>query len=105
MGKMIGDIPLDKLETQEFLSIEEVSKMFNLSRRTISKLIATQDLRVVKWGKEKRVPVTSVLYYLTRQGILFAGEMSDKLRKNVYACEKGMFDASVSTPFFRQSKL
>ena len=77
MGKMIGDIPLDKLETQEFLSIEEVSKMFNLSRRTISKLIATQDLRVVKWGKEKRVPVTSVLYYLTRQGILFAGEMSD----------------------------
>jgi excisionase family DNA binding protein len=96
MGKMIGDIPLDKLETQEFLSIEEVSKMFNLSRRTISKLIATQDLRVVKWGKEKRVPVTSVLYYLTRQGILFAGEMSDKLRKNVYACEKGMFDARVS---------
>jgi excisionase family DNA binding protein len=96
MGKMIGDIPLDKLETQEFLSIEEVSKMFKLSRRTISKLIATQDLRVVKWGKEKRVPVTSVLYYLTRQGIMFPSEFSEKMRLGIYAAEKGMFDAKRS---------
>jgi excisionase family DNA binding protein len=96
MGKMIGDIQLDKLETQEYLSIEEVSLMFNLSRRTISKLIAEKQLRTIKWGKEKRIPVSSVLYYLTRTGVLFPSEFSDKLRRSVFAAEKGFYDARVA---------
>lgn len=96
MGKMIGNIDLEKLETQEFLSIEEVSLMFNLSRRTISSLIAGKELRTIKWGKEKRIPVTSVLYYLTRTGIMFPSEFSEKMRLGIYAAEKGMFDAKRS---------
>jgi excisionase family DNA binding protein len=95
MGKILS-IELDKLEHQEFLSIEEVSVMFDLTRRTISKLIADGEIRTVRFGKEKRVPVTSAMYYLTRQGLLFPSEFSEKMRLGVYAAEKGMFDAKRS---------
>lgn len=90
---MIGNIDLDKLETQEFLSIEEVSTMFDLSKRTISTLIVDKELRTIKWGKYKRIPVTSVLYYLVRKGILFSSQFNQKLRLNIYESEKSMFDA------------
>lgn len=90
---MIGNIDLDKLETQEFLSIEEVSTMFDLSKRTISTLIVDNELRTIKWGKYKRIPVTSVLYYLVRKGILFSSQFNQKLRLNIYESEKSMFDA------------
>lgn len=89
---MIGNIDLDKLETQEFLNIEEVSNMFDLSKRTISTLITDKELRTIKWGKYKRIPVTSVLHYLVRKGILFPSQFNQKLRLNVYESEKSMFD-------------
>jgi excisionase family DNA binding protein len=95
MGKRLS-IELEKLEHQEFLSVDEVSVMFDLTRRTISKLLAEKELRYVRFGKEKRIPVTSFLYYLTRQGIMFPSEFSEKMRLGIYAAEKGMFDAKRS---------
>lgn len=93
---MIGDLELLKNGTQEFLSIEEVSKYFQLSIRTISKLIAEEELRFVRWGKYKRIPLTSVLYYLTRQGIMFPTEFDDERRKEIYEAEKNRFDIKKS---------
>ena len=93
---MIGDLELLKNGKQEFLSIEEVSKYFNLSLRTISKLIAEEELRFVRWGKYKRIPLTSVLYYLTRQGIIFPSEFDDERRKEIYEAEKNRFDIKKS---------
>jgi excisionase family DNA binding protein len=96
MGNMIGDLELLKNGKQEFLSIEEVSKYFQLSIRTISKLIAEEELRYVRWGKYKRIPLTSVLYYLTRQGIMFPSEFDDERRKEIYEAEKNRFDVKKS---------
>jgi excisionase family DNA binding protein len=96
MGNMIGDLELLKNGKQEFLSIEEVSKYFQLSIRTISKLIAEEELRYVRWGKYKRIPLTSVLYYLTRQGIMFPSEFDDERRKEIYEAEKNRFDIKKS---------
>jgi len=96
MGNMIGDLELLKNGKQEFLSIEEVSKYFQLSIRTISKLIAEEELRYVRWGKYKRIPLTSVLYYLTRQGIMFPTEFDDERRKEIYEAEKNRFDIKKS---------
>ena len=93
---MIGDLELLKNGKQEFLSIEEVSKYFQLSLRTISKLIAEEELRFVRWGKYKRIPLTSVLYYLTRQGIIFPSEFDDERRKEIYEAEKNRFDIKKS---------
>ncbi len=93
---MIGDLELLKNGKQEFLSIEEVSKYFQLSIRTISKLIAEEELRYVRWGKYKRIPLTSVLYYLTRQGIMFPSEFDDERRKEIYEAEKNRFDIKKS---------
>lgn len=93
---MIGDLELLKNGKQEFLSIEEVSKYFQLSIRTISKLIAEEELRYVRWGKYKRIPLTSVLYYLTRQGIMFPSEFDDERRKEIYDAEKNRFDVKKS---------
>ena len=93
---MIGDLELLKNGKQEFLSIEEVSKYFNLSLRTISKLIAEEELRFVRWGKYKRIPLTSVLYYLTRQGIMFPSEFDDERRNEIYEAEKNRFDVKKS---------
>ena len=93
---MIGDLELLKNGKQEFLSIEEVSKYFQLSIRTISKLIAEEELRYVRWGKYKRIPLTSVLYYLTRQGIMFPTEFDDERRKEIYEAEKNRFDIKKS---------
>ena len=93
---MIGDLELLKNGKQEFLSIEEVSKYFQLSIRTISKLIAEEELRFVRWGKYKRIPLTSVLYYLTRQGIIFPSEFDDERRKEIYEAEKNRFDIKKS---------
>ena len=93
---MIGDLELLKNGKQEFLSIEEVSKYFQLSIRTISKLIAEEELRYVRWGKYKRIPLTSVLYYLTRQGIMFPSEFDDERRKEIYEAEKNRFDVKKS---------
>lgn len=93
---MIGEYELLKNGTQEFLSIEEVSKYFQLSIRTISKLIAEEELRYVRWGKYKRIPLTSVLYYLTRQGIMFPTEFDDERRKEIYEAEKNRFDIKKS---------
>jgi excisionase family DNA binding protein len=92
MGNMIGDLELLKNGKQEFLSIEEVSKYFQLSIRTITKLLAEEELRYVRWGKYKRIPLTSVLYYLTRQGIMFPSEFDDERRKEIYDAEKNRFD-------------
>ncbi len=89
---MIGDLELLKNGKQEFLSIEEVSKYFQLSIRTITKLLAEEELRYVRWGKYKRIPLTSVLYYLTRQGIMFPSEFDDERRKEIYDAEKNRFD-------------
>jgi excisionase family DNA binding protein len=96
MRNMIGEYELLKNGTQEFLSIEEVSKYFQLSIRTISKLIAEEELRYVRWGKYKRIPLTSVLYYLTRQGIMFPSEFDDERRKEIYEAEKNRFDIKKS---------
>jgi excisionase family DNA binding protein len=96
MGNMIGEYELLKNGKQEFLSIEEVSKYFQLSIRTISKLIAEEELRFVRWGKYKRIPLTSVLYYLTRQGIMFPTEFDDERRKEIYEAEKNRFDIKKS---------
>ena len=93
---MIGDLELLKNGKQEFLSIEEVSKYFQLSIRTISKLIAEEELRFVRWGKYKRIPLTSVLYYLTRQGIMFPSEFDDERRNEIYEAEKNRFDVKKS---------
>ena len=93
---MIGEYELLKNGKQEFLSIEEVSKYFQLSIRTISKLIAEEELRFVRWGKYKRIPLTSVLYYLTRQGIMFPTEFDDERRKEIYEAEKNRFDIKKS---------
>ena len=93
---MIGDLELLKNGKQEFLSIEEVSKYFQLSIRTISKLIAEEELRFVRWGKYKRIPLTSVLYYLTRQGIMFPSEFDDERRNEIYEAEKNRFDVKTS---------
>ena len=93
---MIGDLELLKNGKQEFLTIEEVSKYFQLSIRTISKLIAEEELRFVRWGKYKRIPLTSVLYYLTRQGIIFPSEFDDERRKEIYEAEKNRFDIKKS---------
>jgi len=89
MGKRLSI----ELESQEFLSVAECSKMFDLTRRTISKLLASGELRNVRFGKEKRIPVTSALYYLTRQGLFFPSEFGDEIRSEIYLAEKGMFDA------------
>jgi excisionase family DNA binding protein len=96
MGNMIGDLELLKNGKQEFLSIEEVSKYFQLSIRTITKLLAEEELRYVRWGKYKRIPLTSVLYYLTRQGIMFPTEFDDERRKEIYEAEKNRFDIKKS---------
>ena len=96
MGNMIGDLELLKNGKQEFLTIEEVSKYFQLSIRTISKLIAEEELRFVRWGKYKRIPLTSVLYYLTRQGIMFPSEFDDERRNEIYEAEKNRFDVKRS---------
>jgi excisionase family DNA binding protein len=96
MGNMIGDLELLKNGKQEFLSIEEVSKYFQLSIRTITKLLAEEELRYVRWGKYKRIPLTSVLYYLTRQGIMFPSEFDDERRKEIYEAEKNRFDIKKS---------
>jgi excisionase family DNA binding protein len=96
MGNMIGDLELLKNGKQEFLSIEEVSKYFQLSIRTITKLLAEEELRFVRWGKYKRIPLTSVLYYLTRQGIMFPSEFDDERRKEIYEAEKNRFDIKKS---------
>jgi excisionase family DNA binding protein len=96
MGNMIGDLELLKNGKQEFLSIEEVSKYFQLSIRTITKLLAEEELRFVRWGKYKRIPLTSVLYYLTRQGIMFPTEFDDERRKEIYEAEKNRFDIKKS---------
>lgn len=93
---MIGDLELLKNGKQEFLSIEEVSKYFQLSIRTITKLLAEEELRFVRWGKYKRIPLTSVLYYLTRQGIMFPSEFDDERRKEIYEAEKNRFDIKKS---------
>ena len=93
---MIGDLELLKNGKQEFLTIEEVSKYFQLSIRTISKLLAEEELRFVRWGKYKRIPLTSVLYYLTRQGIIFPSEFDDERRKEIYEAEKNRFDIKKS---------
>ena len=93
---MIGDLELLKNGKQEFLSIEEVSKYFQLSIRTITKLLAEEELRYVRWGKYKRIPLTSVLYYLTRQGIMFPSEFDDERRKEIYEAEKNRFDIKKS---------
>lgn len=93
---MIRDLELLKNGTQEFLSIEEVSKYFDLSIRTISKLITDGDLRFVRWGKFKKIPLTSVLYYLTRQGIMFPSEFNDERRKEIYEAEKSRWDVKTS---------
>jgi excisionase family DNA binding protein len=96
MGNMIGDLELLKNGKQEFLSIEEVSKYFQLSIRTITKLLSEEELRYVRWGKYKRIPLTSVLYYLTRQGIMFPSEFDDERRKEIYDAEKNRFDIKKS---------
>ena len=96
MANMIGDLELLKNGKQEFLTIEEVSKYFQLSIRTISKLIAEEELRFVRWGKYKRIPLTSVLYYLTRQGIMFPSEFDDERRNEIYEAEKNRFDVKKS---------
>lgn len=93
---MIGDLELLKNGKQEFLTIEEVSKYFQLSIRTISKLIAEEELRFVRWGKYKRIPLTSVLYYLTREGIMFPSEFDDERRNEIYEAEKNRFDVKKS---------
>jgi hypothetical protein len=59
-------------------------------------LIAEEELRYVRWGKYKRIPLTSVLYYLTRQGIMFPSEFDDERRKEIYEAEKNRFDIKKS---------
>ena len=83
---------------QEWMSIEETSQLFQLSVRSIMKLLEKGELYSVKWGKERKIRVTSVFCYLTRKGIVFPAELSQEFR-DIINYERNMYESEETLGF------
>lgn len=92
---MLSTTNYNQYTHQEWFSIEETSQLFQLSVRTIHKLLKEGELYSVKWGKERKVRVSSVFRYLVKKGIIHASELSKDFREIILA-EKSMYDAKKS---------
>jgi excisionase family DNA binding protein len=95
---MLSTTNYNQFTHQEWFSIEETSKLFQLSVRTIMKLLREGELYSVKWGKERKVRVSSVFRYLTKKGIIHPSELSKEFRDIILA-EKSMYEANKSLEF------
>lgn len=95
---MLSTTNYNQFTHQEWFSIEETSKLFQLSIRTIMKLLREGELYSVKWGKERKVRVSSVFRYLTKKGIIHPSELSKEFRDIILA-EKSMYEAKKSLEF------
>jgi excisionase family DNA binding protein len=95
---MLSTTNYNQFTHQEWFSIEETSKLFQLSVRTIMKLLREGELYSVKWGKERKVRVSSVFRYLTKKGIIHTSELSKEFRDIILA-EKSMYEAKKSLEF------
>lgn len=95
---MLSTTNYNQFTHQEWFSIEETSKFFQLSVRTIMKLLRDGELYSVKWGKERKVRVSSVFRYLTKKGIIHPSELSQEFRYIILA-EKSMYEAKKSLEF------
>jgi excisionase family DNA binding protein len=95
---MLSTTNYNQFTHQEWFSIEETSKLFQLSVRTIMKLLREGELYSVKWGKERKVRVSSVFRYLTKKGIIHPSELSKEFRDIILA-EKSMYEAKKSLEF------
>ena len=95
---MLSTTNYNQFTHQEWFSIEETSKFFQLSVRTIMKLLRDEELYSVKWGKERKVRVSSVFRYLTKKGIIHPSELSQEFRDIILA-EKSMYEAKKSLEF------
>ena len=95
---MLSTTNYNQFTHQEWFSIEETSKFFQLSVRTIRKLLRDEELYSVKWGKERKVRVSSVFRYLTKKGIIHPSELSQEFRDIILA-EKSMYEAKKSLEF------
>lgn len=95
---MLSTTNYNQFTHQEWFSIEETSKLFQLSVRTIMKLLSEGELYSVKWGKERKVRVSSVFRYLTKKGIIHPSELSKEFRDIILA-EKSMYEAQKSLEF------
>ncbi len=95
---MLSTTNYNQFTHQEWFSIEETSKLFQLSVRTIMKLLSEGELYSVKWGKERKVRVSSVFRYLTKKGIIHPSELSKEFRDIILA-EKSMYEAKKSLEF------
>jgi hypothetical protein len=62
------------------------------------KLLKEKELYSVKWGKERKVRVSSVFRYLTKKGIIHPAELSQDFR-NIILAEKSMYEAKKSLEF------
>jgi excisionase family DNA binding protein len=95
---MLSTTNYNQFTHQEWFSIEETSDFFQLSVRTIMKLLKEKELYSVKWGKERKVRVSSVFRYLTKKGIIHPSELSKEFREIILA-EKSMYEAKKSLEF------
>jgi excisionase family DNA binding protein len=95
---MLSTTNYNQFTYQEWFSIEETAEFFQLSVRTIMKLLKDKELYSVKWGKERKVRVSSVFRYLTKKGIIHPSELSKEFREIILA-EKSMYEAKKSLEF------
>lgn len=95
---MLSTTNYNQFTHQEWFSIEETSQFFQLSVRTIMKLLREGELYSVKWGKERKVRVSSVFRYLTKKGIIHPAELSQEFR-NIILAEKSMYETKKSLEF------
>jgi excisionase family DNA binding protein len=95
---MLSTTNYNQFTHQEWFSIEETAEFFQLSVRTIMKLLKDRELYSVKWGKERKVRVSSVFRYLTKKGIIHPSELSKEFREIILA-EKSMYEAKKSLEF------
>lgn len=95
---MLSTTNYNQFTHQEWFSIEETAEFFQLSVRTIMKLLKEKELYSVKWGKERKVRVSSVFRYLTKKGIIHPAELSQEFR-NILLAEKSMYEAKKSLEF------
>ena len=95
---MLSTTNYNQFTHQEWFSIEETSQFFQLSVRTINKLLKSGELYSVKWGKERKVRVSSVFRYLTKKGVIHPAELSQEFRDIIIA-EKSMYETKKSLEF------
>jgi excisionase family DNA binding protein len=100
---MLSTTNYNQFTHQEWFSIEETAEFFQLSVRTIMKLLKEKELYSVKWGKERKVRVSSVFRYLTKKGIIHPAELSQEFR-NILLAEKSMYEAKKSLEFAFEKK-